>query len=174
MSPASDAPAPPARARSGLLTWSKVMIVALAATLGACAVNPVQTGMTREQVIASMGAPTGVVPLALGTRLQYSRQPAGQQAFMVDLDAQGQVVQTRQVLVAPEFARIEAGKWTRADVLREFGRPASIDRVANWPHDILTYRWRDIQDMFYWVYVDHNDVVQQTQQGIEYHDRDID
>ncbi|MFZ1607231.1 MAG: hypothetical protein WAT63_08165 [Rhodoferax sp.] len=145
----------------------------VAMLLTACALDPILPGMTREAVVARMGPPGRVVPLASGTRLQYSRQPAGQQAFMVDLDASDHVAQVRQVLVQQEFARITPGTWTRADVEREFGRPASVDRVANWPSDILTYRWYEVQDMFYWVYLDAANVVRRTEQGIEYHHDDM-
>jgi hypothetical protein len=57
-------------------------------------------------------------------------------------------------------------------VEREFGRPASIDHVANWPTDILTYRWYEVQDMFFWVFLDEHNVVRRTEQGIEYHHDD--
>lgn len=150
----------------------QVGALAITCALAGCSIQPIQAGMDRVTVIARMGSPTRVLPLASGTRLQYSRQPAGQQAFMVDLDASDHVVQVRQVLVAAEFARIEIGKWTRDDVEREFGRPASVDHVANWPTDILTYRWHAVQDMFYWVYLDHNNVVRRTEAGVEYHHDD--
>ena len=79
------------------------------------------------------------------------------------------VLRLRQVLQATEFARIVVNQWTRDDVEREFGRPASIDHVANWPTDIMTYRWFEQQDMFFWIYLDQNNVVRRTEQGIEYH-----
>lgn len=140
--------------------------------LGACAIHPVQPGMVRDAVVARMGPPSREVALAAGTRLQYSGQPAGQFATMVDLDASGRVLRLRQVLQATEFARIVVDQWTRDDVEREFGRPASIDHVANWPTDILTYRWFEQQDMFFWVYLDQHNVVRRTEQGIEYHHDD--
>ena len=139
--------------------------------LGACALHPfsaISPGMTREEVIARVGQPGAVVAIPQGTRLQYSGQPTGQFAFMVDLDAGGRVLSARQVLNARDFARIEAGKWTRDDVLREFGRPALVDRVASWPGDVLTYRWYDLQDLFYWVYLDVNQVVQRAHPGMEF------
>lgn len=145
-----------------------MLTLALAGALAGCATSPIAPGMDRAAVITRMGTPTRVLPLAGGTRLQYSRQPAGQQAYMVDLDAGDHVLQVRQVLTATEFARITPGSWTRDDVLREFGPPASVDRVGNWPHPILTYRWFEVQDMFYWVYLDDAGVVRRTEQGIEY------
>ncbi len=146
----------------------RVGALAIACALAGCSVQPIQRGMDRATVIDRMGTPTRVLPLPSGTRLQYSRQPSGQQAYMVDLDAGGHVVQVRQVLTAAEFARIKPATWTREQVLREFGPPASVDRVANWPYDILTYRWFEVQDMFYWVYLDGRNRVQRTEQGVDY------
>jgi len=146
------------------LTWLLVGAV----TLSGCAISSVKPGMTRDEVIARLGQPTRIAPLSSGTRLQYSGQPAGQWANMVDLDASGRVVRARQVLNANDFARIEVGKWTRQDVELEFGPPAYIDHVASWPTDIMNYRWREIDNMLYWVYLDQNNVVQRTGQGMEH------
>ena len=145
-----------------------IMAAVLLTTLAGCAVKPIE-GASREEVIARYGQPTRVVPLATGTRLQYSLQPAGQYATMVDLDASQRVVSARQVLNPAEFARVEPGKWTREDVEREFGRPAWVDRVASWPGDVMTYRWRDVsQPMFFYVYLDTANRVQRTGQGMEF------
>lgn len=152
----------------------KILFVLVASLLwlGGCALlhpfSAVQPGMSRDEVVARMGPPGAVVAIPQGTRLQYSGQPTVQFAFMVDLDASGRVSSVRQVLNARDFARIEPGKWTRDDVLREFGRPTLVDRVASWPGDILTYRWYDLQDLFYWVYLDANQVVQRAHPGMEF------
>lgn len=138
--------------------------------LGGCSVFPVSSiipGMSREEVVSRMGQPKAAVNLASGTRLQYSGQPGGQFAYMVDLDASGRVLSVRQVLNEKEFERIQLGKWTKSDVLREFGPPAFVERVASWPGDILTYRWYGVQDMFYWVYFDGGQVVQKAHAGVE-------
>ncbi|MBA3592454.1 MAG: hypothetical protein H0W47_01465 [Polaromonas sp.] len=145
----------------------------LAATLfwlGGCALHTfgsIASGMSRDEVVSRMGKPDAVVVLGQGARMQYSGQPHGQFAYMVDLDASGRVMSARQVLNARDFARIELGKWTRDDVLREFGRPAAIEHVALWQGDILTYRWVEVHDMFYWVYLDANQVVQKAHPGME-------
>jgi hypothetical protein len=143
--------------------------------LAACA-HPWNTmsiapGTPRDEVIARAGQPTRVVALPNGgQRLQYSLQPLGRYAFMVDLDAGGRVVQSRQVLNEQDFARIEPGRWTRADVEREFGPPAQVDGVASWNGPVLTYRWRDTagSDMFYWIYLDPQGVVQRAHPGMEF------
>ena len=137
-------------------------------TLAGCAT--VEPGMTRDQVVAAWGAPTRQVPLAGGERLQYSRQPEGQQVTMVDLDAAGRVVQVRPVMTAAELARIATdGSWTRADVEREFGPAPDHERVASWDGPILTYRWRDGGvDLFYWVYLDQAGIVRRAHQGMDW------
>ena len=128
-------------------------------------------GTSREQVLAQSGRPTRVVPLPDGgQRFQYSLQPLGREAFMMDFDASGRLVSARQVLTEADFHRIEPGKWTVADIEREFGPPAFVDRVASWNGPVMTYRWRDIarSDMFYWVYLDPQGVVQRAHPGMEF------
>jgi hypothetical protein len=146
----------------------------VAALMAGCAGNPfhgydVAPGTPREAVLARMGAPTRSVRTSAGERLQYSLQPFGQYAWMVDLDPSGKVVQSRQVLTANDFLRIEPGTWTREDVLREFGPPAQVDRVASWPGPVMAYRWTDGSDMFYWVYLDEHEIVRRAHPGMEFH-----
>ncbi|MEO6972903.1 MAG: hypothetical protein ABI135_05735 [Rhodoferax sp.] len=149
--------------------YKSVALVATGLVLAGCAAfSPVRPGMTRAEVVSRMGQPTAVVSLPGGdVRLQFSGQPAGQTAYMVDLDASGHVLRDRQVLTAESFARIKPG-WSRADVLRDFGRPARIDHVATWHGDVWTYRWRNDADMYYWVFFDQDDKVGRTQQGMEF------
>lgn len=134
-------------------------------------------GTPRDEVLARMGPPSRVVPLPNGAqRLQYSLQPAGQYAWMVDIDAQGKLISARQVLVESEFHRIVPGQWTRADVEREFGPPARVDGVASWNGPIMNYRWKDVMgaDMFYWVYLDQQGIVRRAHPGMEFRDRIFD
>jgi hypothetical protein len=142
--------------------------------LAACASNPyraanIKPGATRDEVVAAAGQPTRTIPLAAGgQRLQYSLQPMGQQAYMVDLDAAGGVTSARQVLNLREFSRIEPGQWTRADVEREFGPPARLEGLRGYDGPVMTYRWNDGGDMFYWVYLDARNVVVRAHQGMEF------
>lgn len=152
--------------------WHPTWVAVVALALSACATPAVQPGMSRDDVVTRMGQPSSVLPLEAGTRLQYSRQPAGQQVFNVDLDASGRVVQVRQMLVAQELERISVGQWTRADVERSFGPPAFVEHAAHWPGDILTYRWSNGQDMFYWIYLDANNVVRRAEPGVQYYHDD--
>lgn len=151
------------------------VLAASALLLAACA-HPwsamnVAPGTPGDEVVARAGPPKRVVPLpGGGQRLQYSLQPLGHYAFMVDLDAAGRVVSARQVLTAQDFQRIEEGRWTREDVLREFGPPARVDAVSSFQGSVLTYRWRDLAraDMFYYIYVDPQGVVRRAHPAIEH------
>ena len=144
------------------------LVVIAVSLVSGCAVQSVQPGAPRDEVTARFGNPSRVVQLDSGTRLQYSRQPGGQSAIMVDLDTTGRVVSVREMMNPAGFARVAVGQWTRVDAEREFGKPATVDRVASWTGDILTYRWLDIdRDMLFWIYLDANNVVQRTGQGME-------
>jgi len=150
------------------------LVLAAVVVLAGCA-HPWNTvdlapGTPRDEVIARAGPPARVLPLAGGgQRLQYTLQPLGRYAFMVDLDAAGRVVSARQVLNEADFQRIEPGRWTRDDVEREFGPPAMIDHVTSFRGDVLTYRWAESNEpMFYWVYVDPSGIVQRAHPGMEF------
>jgi hypothetical protein len=150
-----------------------LQVAALAALLSSCAVfgvAEIPPGTPRDQVIAKAGAPTRAVRLPDGgERLQYSLQPAGQQAWMVDLDATGRVVRTYQALTEKNFNRIQPG-WAAADIEREFGPPGHIDRVSSFAGNVWEYRWQDPLggNMFYWVYVDPQGVVRRAHPGMEW------
>ena len=145
-----------------------IAVLAAALALGGCANFNVPPGASRETLVQRLGQPQRVVRLPDGERLQYSLQPAGQYAWMIDVDAQGRVVRSRQVLNELDFHRIQLGQWTRDDVEREFGRPASVDHVASWDGPIMTYRWKAAdQNMFYWVYLDRGNVVRRAHPGME-------
>ncbi|HSI54339.1 MAG: hypothetical protein ACAH21_03865 [Ramlibacter sp.] len=153
----------------------KLLLASIVALLAGCVGGPFASyefppGTPREAVVARMGQPQRVFRLPNGERLEYSMQPFGQQAWMVDVDASGRVMQTRQVLTEENFHRIVPGTWTLADVQREFGRPAKVDAVTSWNGAVLTYRWKDVanSNMFYWVYLDPNNVVQRAHPGMEF------
>jgi len=141
---------------------------AAAQALTGCAVYDVAPGTSREALTQRLGQPQRVVRLPDGERLQYSQQPAGQYAWMIDVDPQGRVVRARQVLNEADFNRIQLDRWTRDDVEREFGRAAWVDSVASWDGPIMTYRWKSAdQDMLYWVYLDRSNVVRRAHPGME-------
>jgi len=144
---------------------------ALALALVACAAPPYAfaPGTARDAVIQQAGAPTRVVRTPQGERLQYSYQPLGYEAWMVDLDRGGHVVDAYQALTQQNFNRIQPG-WSQDEVEREFGPPAQVDRVGDWKGPVWTYRWRDVANsrMFYWVYLDDHGIVGRAHQGMDF------
>jgi hypothetical protein len=152
----------------------RYLLAASVLLLAACAGFPyggydIPPGTPRDAVIARSGQPTRAVALpGGGERLQYSLQPLGQEAWMVDVDSAGKVVRAYQALTFENFNRIQPG-WTMADVEREFGPPARVEGVMSWRGPIWTYRWRDIAnaDMFYFVYFDERGIVGRAHQGME-------
>lgn len=150
-----------------------VCTVSASVLLAGCAgmvSHSVPPGLAKQDVVARWGQPQAAYPLPNGgERLQYSLQPLGRRAWMVDMDASGHVAGTRQVLSEEDFHRIVVGQWTRDDVQREFGPPAVIDRVGGWSGPVMTYRWTDPTyiDRSYSIYLDGNNIVRRAHPWLE-------
>lgn len=135
-----------------LLAWIErplgaLLLAAGMLLAGGCA-SPggVAPGSPATELAQRLGPPTARYPATAdaGERWQYSYQPAGQQVYNLDLDAQGRVARVEQALSEGLFgARIRPGRWTRDDVLREYGRPARVTRVHNFDGDIWVWRYLD-------------------------------
>ena len=128
-----------------------IALWAAAGLLAACAGTPTNSldGRSEAEVIQAMGQPTGRYTLPNnGRRLEYAKGPAGNDTYMVDLDAQGRVVQVAQVLSTNYFDVINPGM-KKDDLLRFIGRPgerASLrggDELWSWRfsnHDCLWWQ----------------------------------
>lgn len=103
---------------------------ALAALLlaGGCAVAPPTPGTIRAEVLRTWGLPTGEHALPDGgQRLEYASGPYGRTTWMVDLGADGRVLQARQVLNEAEFqAVMSTPQLRRGEVLRRLGAPGEV------------------------------------------------
>jgi len=118
-----------------------------ACLLAGCAGMPerVAPGTPRAEIVQRLGAPTAEYPLADGRRLQYSRQPAGQQVYNLDLDADGRLRRLEQVMQLGWLQQhIQVDRWTRDDVLFHLGRPALVEHVARFDGDVWTYRFLEM------------------------------
>lgn len=112
--------------------------------LAACSSMPsrVELGTPRAEIERRLGAPTAVIALADGQRLQYSGQPAGPQVYNLDLGPDGRLRRVEQVLdIFWMQQNIAPDRWTRDDVLRHMGRPALVERVWSFTGDVWTYRF---------------------------------
>ena len=122
--------------------WRALVLAAVCAVAAGCASPEGQKpGTSLAAVEQALGQPTLAVPLADGgERLLYSRQPAGQQVYHLDFDAQRRLVSVTQVLTEARFQALRDGVDTRASVLATFGPPALVEHVARFDGDIWTYR----------------------------------
>lgn len=150
------------RPSSALVRWG---LLCAALWLQGCATAPqfMELGTERAVVEQRLGKPTQVHPLSNGTRLQYSGQPMGPEVYNIDLDAQGRVTKITQALVPGHFLQaLQVGVTTQAEVFRELGTPALVERVARFDGDIWTYRYRDFgTSWFLHVHLDPQGVVRQ-------------
>lgn len=151
---------------------STTLLLAVAlALLAACATpQSLKPGTTLDQARATLGRPTGEYQLPTGgSRLQYSNQPFDQSVWNADFDAHGRLMRTEQVMTDAAFARVQSGKDTRTEVLRDFGQPAdTFDyRLRNetaWMYRYYTFG-RFKAAMF--IYFDPAGVVKRTETGLD-------
>ncbi|WP_233862801.1 hypothetical protein [Paraburkholderia adhaesiva] len=147
----------------------RVLITGLGAlALAGCAQPWTQfhAGDDGEAVIARFGQPREVYDLPDGgKRLMWPTQPMGETTVAADIDAHGKVVNVRQVLDTNEFYRAEIGKWTRADVLVNFGRPMETSYFPLMQREVWTYRYMDVGVwyMLYSFYFDNDGILRLTQ-----------
>ena len=121
------------------------LLAAAALAAGCAAPERLAPGTPRAQVLAGLGTPTSTLALpGGGERLLYSRQPAGQQVYHVELDAHQRVVRVAQVLTLEQFQSLRQGQDTRQDVRERFGPPALVERVARFDGDVWSYRILDL------------------------------
>ncbi|NML34766.1 hypothetical protein HHL14_28555 [Paraburkholderia sp. G-4-1-8] len=112
--------------------------------LGACAQpwQQFQAGQDQSAIVARLGPPREVYNLPDGgRRLMWPTQPMGSTTVAADIDASGKIVNVRQVLQLSEFNRAEIGKWTRDDVLINFGRPVDTAFFRRTQREVWSYRY---------------------------------
>jgi hypothetical protein len=133
-----------------------VLAVAALVLAGGCATAPPGPGSTRAAVLQHWGQPTAVYALPNGAeRIEFSGGPWGQQTWMVDVDAGGRVVQTRQTRSEAEFAALQAAYsqatgMTGQEVLRRIGTPSEISGI--WRGGIAwSWRYASLDCRWFWV-----------------------
>jgi hypothetical protein len=147
----------------------RAALVCLSAlTLAGC-VQPwqhYQQGADESTLVARLGAPREIYALPNGgKRLMWPTQPMGETTTAADIDAAGKIVNVRQVLQPNEFYRAEIGKWTRSDVLVNFGRPVETSYFPLMKREVWTYRYLEdnVWYMMYSFYFDDQGIVRLTQ-----------
>jgi hypothetical protein len=127
-----------------------------------------QPGDDASTLIATLGPPKEVYPLVHdGKRLMWPTQPLGETTTAADVDASGKVLNVRQVLQVSEFYKVEVGKWTRDDVLVNFGKPEETAYFPLMKREVWSYRYMEdgVWYMLYHFYFDDNGVLRLTQKS---------
>lgn len=114
------------------LLLSAVLALAALATVAGCdaqRISELQPGVSTEADVRDrFGIPENTWNEANGSRtLEYNRQPAGTENFMITVGADGKLVAVRQVLTAENFARVQPGMGMD-EVRRLLGKPAKTTR----------------------------------------------
>jgi len=146
------------------------VLASLTAVLVACAgyapPRDMRAGTTEAEVTQAMGPPTGRYQLPEGpTRLEFARGPYGRQTYMVDLDAQGRVLEWNQVLSPRYFESIIPGMKSE-ELLRYIGRPSDRQGVFR-GGQIWSWRYHNNDCLWYQVQLDAQGVVSTAGYGNE-------
>jgi hypothetical protein len=152
-----------------MLKRFSLALTCVAALLTAGCAQPwqrVAPGEDQSALFAKLGQPREVYDLPDGgKRFMWPTQPMGEYTTAADVDASGKVVNVRQVLQVSEFYRAEIGKWTKQDVLVNFGRPVETSYFPLMKREVWTYRYYEdnVWYLLYSFYFDNQGVLRLTQ-----------
>jgi outer membrane protein assembly factor BamE (lipoprotein component of BamABCDE complex) len=128
-------------------TINTTTALALFLALSACAPIIRRTppaGAPLAEVTAKLGKPNAVYQEPDGSQIfEYTGQPMGQFQYMARIKPDGTLLSYEQVLTTENFARIDAGHWTKDEVLRHFGHPAQVMRSRLEEGEIWSYRYKE-------------------------------
>ena len=120
------------------------VVAAAALVLGACSSygpESLSPGTPVAEVRNAMGQPTNEYPGPNGARrLEYAKGPYGLHTFMIDIDAQGRMIGSQQVLTRATFDTIRVGM-SRDEVLYRIGRPAETSALPYQNRQLWSYRY---------------------------------
>ncbi|HSO44420.1 MAG TPA: outer membrane protein assembly factor BamE [Rhodoferax sp.] len=99
-------------------------------------------GISREALVAQMGAPDMERRVDGGSRLEFPRGPFGKHTWFIYLDPAGQATRAEQVLTEQNFGRIRAGM-TQDEVRQLLGRPSEVQGLARSRGEVWSYRYEN-------------------------------
>jgi len=144
-----------------LSSWSLAGLLALA---GCSSYAPPAelAGMTRDQVVARMGAPDTQQQRDGGTRLEYPHGPFGKHTWFVYLDSAGIATRAEQVLTEANFNRVTPGM--DQDAVRNLlGRPGETYMLGRSRGMVWSYRYESA--LCQWFQVEISDAHQVRSAG---------
>jgi hypothetical protein len=100
-------------------------VLAALALTGCASVQTVSPGTPLPEVLERFGNPNVSCPdPSGGTRMIWSEQPSGEQAWATVVGANKTVGAFEQILNAQAFTKLDQGQWSAGQVRCEFGPPA--------------------------------------------------
>jgi hypothetical protein len=150
---------------------TNALAAALIFSLSACAPlfrQPPPAGAPLAEVEARLGQPRAVYRQPDGSQiLEYDGQPMGQFQHMATIGPDGRLVSYEQVLTSEKFATVKIDHWTKDDILRTFGHPAEISRVAFHNYEVWSYRYKEagVWNSMMHVHFDERGIVRQMLNG---------
>jgi hypothetical protein len=134
---------------------SALALLALACSAAGCAsFSSVAPGDSEVAVGEKVGAPVTVWKNPDGSELwQYPRGYYATQTYMITLGPDRRVQEIHQALSEPYFSRVQAGM-SRDDVFRLLGRPREVWNFPSRDEETWTWRYYDINYMFFNVLFD--------------------
>jgi len=141
-------------------------ILALSACAGLLA-PPVTPGQSEADVVARLGRPTNVYPVADGRLLEYMHGPMGQTTDMAKIGPDGRLQSFEQVLTMEKFAVIVPDQTRQEQVLRTVGAPSEIRFYRNVGMNGWNYPFKESNtwDSMMTIYVDNTGMVQRMENG---------
>lgn len=131
--------------------------------------------LTQDQLVAQMGQPDKVRPIASGTRLEFPRGPMGHHTWFVDVAPDGKILKSEQVLTEDNFNRITPGL-TQDEVSQILGRASHIQGLGRARGEVWSYRYENQFCQWFQVEISKEQKVRSTGYGQPpecEHDQDI-
>lgn len=146
-------------------------LLALLATLSGCdqrRIDKLHEGVSTEaDVRAQFGQPENIWDEPGGARtLEYNRNPAGHENYMITIGPDGKMSALRQVLNPATFARVQPGM-PMEQVRRMLGKPAKKTPYALKGEEAWDWRWMQMPNtsMVFTVWFDKDWHVARTTTG---------
>lgn len=140
-------------------------LAVLAASLWGCAT--VSPGMDEVQVQAKMGKPETVRKNSDGSETwEYPMGPLGRETYMVTVGSDRIVTDVRQVLTEEYFSQVKAGM-SREQVRQLLGKPGSVTVFAARDEEVWSWRYLQVNPMFFNVTFDSRGGTVKTTQRLE-------
>lgn len=144
--------------------------LAVLGALVACATPLPQPGQPRDAVLQAFGAPTARYAMPEGAeRLEYASGPFGRVTWMVDLDREGRVRATTQVLNEAHFAdfMVRAPGMSREQLLREIGTPGERKHGGYQGGQVWSWRYPTNDCLWFQVSIGDDAVVRSAGYAID-------